>query len=53
MFPKGGEICFGGGFIWVTMDESGDAHDPATNKVIDQYGNYPSRRYPLRLVPSG
>ncbi|MGZ4900785.1 MAG: Vgb family protein [Candidatus Angelobacter sp.] len=39
---KGGEICYGGGFIWVTMEGSPVTRiDPATNKVIDQYGNYP------------
>jgi virginiamycin B lyase len=39
---KGGEICFGGGFIWVTMDGNPVTRiDPASNKVIDQYGNYP------------
>jgi virginiamycin B lyase len=39
---KGGEICFGGGFIWVTMDGNPVTRiDPATNKVVDQYGNYP------------
>jgi virginiamycin B lyase len=39
---KGGEICFGDGLIWVTMDGSPVTRiDPATNKVIDQYGNYP------------
>lgn len=39
---KGGEICFGGGFIWVTMDGNPVTRiDPATNRVIDQYGNYP------------
>ena len=39
---KGGEICFGGGLIWVTMDGTPVTRiDPATNKVIDQYGNYP------------
>lgn len=39
---KGGEICYGGGFIWVTMDGTPVTRiDPATNKVIDQYGNYP------------
>jgi virginiamycin B lyase len=39
---KGGEICYGGGFIWVTMDGNPVTRiDPATNKVIDQYGNYP------------
>jgi virginiamycin B lyase len=38
---KGGEICYGGGFIWVTMDGTPVTRiDPATNKVIDQYGNY-------------
>jgi len=38
---KGGEICFGGGLIWVTMDGTPVTRiDPATNKVIDQYGNY-------------
>ncbi len=39
---KGGEICFGDGLIWVTMDGNPVTRiDPATNKVIDQYGNYP------------
>jgi virginiamycin B lyase len=39
---KGGEICYGGGLIWVTMDGNPVTRiDPATNKVIDQYGNYP------------
>ena len=39
---KGGEICYGGGFIWVTMDGNPVTRiDPAANKVIDQYGNYP------------
>jgi streptogramin lyase len=39
---KGGEICFGDGLIWVTMDGTPVTRiDPATNKVIDQYGNYP------------
>jgi len=39
---KGGEICYGGGLIWVTMDGTPVTRiDPATNKVIDQYGNYP------------
>jgi virginiamycin B lyase len=39
---KGGEICFGAGFIWVAMDGNPVTRiDPATNKVIDQYGNYP------------
>jgi virginiamycin B lyase len=39
---KGGEICYGGGFIWVTMDGTPVTRiNPATNKVIDQYGNYP------------
>lgn len=39
---KGGEICFGGGLIWVTMDGTPVTRiDPATNKVIDQYDNYP------------
>src|SRR6185312_4222362 len=39
---KGGEICFGGGLIWVTMDGTPVTRiDPATNKVIDQYRNYP------------
>jgi virginiamycin B lyase len=39
---KGGEICYGGGFIWVTMDGNPVTRiDPATNKVIDQYGKYP------------
>jgi virginiamycin B lyase len=39
---KGGEICYGDGLIWVTMDGNPVTRiDPATNKVIDQYGNYP------------
>jgi virginiamycin B lyase len=39
---KGGEICYGDGLIWVTMDGNPITRiDPATNKVIDQYGNYP------------
>jgi virginiamycin B lyase len=39
---KGGEICYGGGFIWVTMDGNPVTRiDPAKNKVVDQYGNYP------------
>jgi virginiamycin B lyase len=39
---KGGEICYGGGFIWVTMDGTPVTRiDPAKNKVVDQYGNYP------------
>jgi streptogramin lyase len=39
---KGGEICYGGGFIWVTMDGTPVTRiDPARNKVVDQYGNYP------------
>src|ERR1044071_5414618 len=39
---KGGEICYGGGFIWVTMDGNPVTRiDPVKNKVIDQYGNYP------------
>jgi streptogramin lyase len=39
---KGGEICFGGGFIWVTMDGNPVTRiDPVKNKVVDQYGNYP------------
>jgi len=39
---KGGEICYGGGLIWVTMDGNPVTRiDPATNKAIDQYGNYP------------
>jgi virginiamycin B lyase len=38
---KGGEICYGGGFIWVTMDGNPVTRiDPARNKVVDQYGNY-------------
>jgi streptogramin lyase len=38
---KGGEICYGGGFIWVTMDGTPVTRiDPAKNKVVDQYGNY-------------
>jgi virginiamycin B lyase len=39
---KGGEICYGDGLIWVTMDGNPVTRiDPATNKAIDQYGNYP------------
>ena len=39
---KGGEICYGGGLIWVTMDGTPVTRiDAVTNKVIDQYGNYP------------
>jgi streptogramin lyase len=39
---KGGEICYGGGFIWVTMDGNPVTRiDPVKNKVVDQYGNYP------------
>ncbi len=38
----GGEICYGGGFIWVTMSGTPVTRiDPARNKVIDQYVNYP------------
>jgi streptogramin lyase len=38
----GGEICYGGGYIWVTMSGTPVIRiDPARNKVIDQYGNYP------------
>jgi virginiamycin B lyase len=38
----GGEICYGGGFIWVTMGGTPVTRiDPARNRVIDQYGNYP------------
>jgi virginiamycin B lyase len=38
----GGEICYGGGLIWVTMSGTPVIRiDPARNKVIDQYGNYP------------
>jgi streptogramin lyase len=38
----GGEICYGGGLIWVTMSGTPVMRiDPARNKVIDQYGNYP------------
>jgi len=37
----GGEICSGGGFIWVTMAGTPVTRiDPARNRVIDQYGNY-------------
>jgi virginiamycin B lyase len=37
----GGEICYGGGFIWVTMNGTPVTRiDPARNKVVDQYGNY-------------
>jgi streptogramin lyase len=39
---KGGEICYGGGLIWVTMDGNPVTRiDPVKNKVVDQYGNYP------------
>ena len=39
---KGGEICFGGGFVWVTMDGTPVTRiDPVKNKIVDQYGNYP------------
>jgi len=39
---KGGEICYGGGYIWVTMDGNPVTRiDPVKNKVVDQYGNYP------------
>ena len=39
---KGGEICYGGGFIWVTMDGTPVTRiDPVKNKVVDQFGNYP------------
>jgi streptogramin lyase len=38
----GGEICYGGGLIWVTMSGTPVTRiDPMHNKVIDQYGNYP------------
>jgi streptogramin lyase len=38
----GGEICYGGGLIWVTMSGTPVTRiDPARNKVVDQYGNYP------------
>jgi streptogramin lyase len=37
----GGEICYGGGFIWVTMNGTPVTRiDPVRNKVVDQYGNY-------------
>ncbi|HZD92654.1 MAG TPA: hypothetical protein VE133_00280, partial [Candidatus Sulfotelmatobacter sp.] len=37
----GGEICSGGGYIWVTMTGTPVTRiDAARNKVIDQYGNY-------------
>lgn len=37
----GGEICYGGGFIWVTMNGTPVTRiDPARNRVVDQYGNY-------------
>jgi len=37
----GGEICYGGGFIWVTMSGTPVMRiDPARNRVVDQYGNY-------------
>jgi hypothetical protein len=38
----GGEICYGGGLIWVTMSGTPVTRiDPVRNKVIDQYVNYP------------
>ncbi len=38
----GGEVTFGGGLIWVTMSGTPVIRiDPARNKVIDEYGNYP------------
>jgi virginiamycin B lyase len=38
----GGEICYGGGLIWVTMSGTPVIRiDPVRNKVIDHYGNYP------------
>jgi virginiamycin B lyase len=37
----GGEICYGGGFIWVTMNGTPVTRiDAGRNKVVDQYGNY-------------
>ena len=37
----GGEICYGGGFIWVTMNGTPVTRiDPLRNQVVDQYGNY-------------
>ena len=37
----GGEICYGGGFIWVTMNGTPVTRiDPARNRVVDKYGNY-------------
>jgi len=37
----GGEICYGGGFIWVTMNGTPVTRiDPVRNTVVDQYGNY-------------
>ncbi len=37
----GGEICYGGGFIWVTMNGTPVMRiDTAQNRVVDQYGNY-------------
>ncbi|HEU4415337.1 MAG TPA: hypothetical protein VFT65_11190 [Candidatus Angelobacter sp.] len=39
---KGGEICYGAGILWVTMDGNPvTLIDPVHNKVIVQYGNYP------------
>ncbi len=38
----GGEICYGGGFVWVTMSGTPVTRiDPTRNRVVDQYGNYP------------
>jgi virginiamycin B lyase len=39
---SGGEISYGGGYIWVTMSGTPLTRiDPTRNKVVDQYGNYP------------
>jgi virginiamycin B lyase len=37
----GGEICYGGGLIWATMNGTPVIRiDPQRNRVIDEYGNY-------------
>jgi streptogramin lyase len=37
----GGEICYGGGLVWVTMSGTPVTRiDPVRNRVMDQYGNY-------------
>lgn len=37
----GGEICYGGGLIWATMNGTPVVRiDPRHNQVVDEYGNY-------------